>query len=170
VEDLDRPRPEHEDAEGGADDDGEAADPDEEAGAPEVRRVGARVRLQSARAGQRARERDPALRIGARDGYGVCGSFAVRIGAPGRRRTLEAQCRRGFGLRLLTRELVREQGEREAAPRKVLVGSQQMQSHFDGGEPLRAFCELCERRCEGCAPLWGVEHDRQVEPGVLELL
>jgi hypothetical protein len=79
VQDLDRPGAEHEQADGDADERGEASDPHEEAGAAEVRRVRARVRLEPAAAGECARERYPAPGIGARDGYGSCG-FGRRMG------------------------------------------------------------------------------------------
>jgi hypothetical protein len=74
VQDLDRPGAEHEQAHRDSDEGGEASDPHEEARASEVRRVGTRVRLEPAAAGKGARELDPAPGIGARNGYGGCGS------------------------------------------------------------------------------------------------
>jgi hypothetical protein len=64
VQNLNRPGAERENAERDPDQRRETADPDEEAGAAEVRRVGARVRLEAAAAGKVARELDPAPGIG----------------------------------------------------------------------------------------------------------
>jgi hypothetical protein len=72
VQDLDRPGAQHEEEERDPDERREPADPDEEAGTAEVRRVGARIRLETAATRKVARELDPAPGIGGRDGYGVC--------------------------------------------------------------------------------------------------
>jgi hypothetical protein len=72
VQDLDRPRAQDEQAERDPDEQSEPAEADVEAGAAEVRRVGARIRLQPSAAGKAARERDPARRLGAGDAYGTC--------------------------------------------------------------------------------------------------
>ena len=64
VQNLNRPGAQRENAERDPDERRKAADPDEEAGAAEVRRVGARVRLEAAAAGKVARELDPAPGIG----------------------------------------------------------------------------------------------------------
>ena len=116
VEDLDRPGAQGEQAERDPDERGEPADADEEAGAAEVRRVGARVRLDAAAVGQGARERDPARGIGAGDGYG--GGRSVTAVTPTR-----PQAGASSG-RLLVRELVRDERERDAAPGELRLAEQ----------------------------------------------
>src|SRR5437763_15345940 len=74
VQDLDRPRSQREDADADTDERCEAADTQDETWAAEKRRGCARVRLQPAAAGKRARKLRPApAGIGGRDRYGVYG-------------------------------------------------------------------------------------------------
>jgi hypothetical protein len=82
VQDLNRPRTQREDADADADERCEAADAQEEPGTAEEGRVRARVGLQAAAAGKRARELRPApAGIGGRDRYGVCG-WSIDVGFP----------------------------------------------------------------------------------------
>ena len=84
MQDLDRPGAQHEEEERDPDERREPADPDEEAGTAEVRRVRARIRLETAATRKVARELDPAPGIGGRDGYGVCGwSYDVGLASVG---------------------------------------------------------------------------------------
>lgn len=155
VKDLDRPGTECEQAKCDGDNRCEPADADEEAGAAKERCVRLRVRLKAAAAtGEGARELPLAPGIGTGDGYGSGDRWDER---------LPCQCMDGSGGSLILGELVREEGQPEAAPGEIGVCEERGEPLGDGRQAVDL--ELGKRCVQGVSAFGRVELAREALGG-----